>query len=65
MSKGNSKAFAVTLKRSLIGCTTSQIETARCLGLRKRHQVVEVKDTPANRGQIYKIQHLIEVEAKR
>ncbi|HPI39900.1 MAG TPA: 50S ribosomal protein L30 [Pseudobdellovibrionaceae bacterium] len=58
------KKFMVTLKRSLIGCTTSQKDTVRCLGLRKRHQTVEVDDNPANRGQIYKVQHLVDVAVK-
>ncbi len=59
------KTFKVTLKRSLIGCTESQRNTVRCLGLSKRHQTVDVNDTPANRGQIMKVQHLVDVEVKR
>lgn len=58
------KKFVVTLKRSLIGCTQRQIDTVRCLGLKKRHQTVEVNDTAANRGQIMKVQHLVEVVVK-
>ena len=57
------KKFNVTLIRSLIGCTETQRETVRCLGLRYRNHTVSVNDTPANRGQIYKIQHLLTVEA--
>lgn len=56
-----SKKFALTLKRSLIGCTQSQRETVRCLGLKKRHQTVTVADNPATRGQILKVQHLVDV----
>ncbi len=56
------KQFKVTLKRSLIGCTQTQADTVRCLGLRKRHGIAMVNDTPANRGQIIKVQHLIDVE---
>jgi large subunit ribosomal protein L30 len=59
------KVFKVTLKRSLIGCTQDQKDTVRCLGLRKRHQTVEVKDNPAQRGQILKVQHLIDVVVAR
>ena len=55
------KIFKVTLKRSLIGCTARQRDTVRCLGLKKRHQSAEVTDTPANRGQILKVQHLVDV----
>lgn len=58
------KTFLVTLKRSVIGCTKDQRETVRCLGLRKRHQTVEVADNAANRGQIMKVQHLIDVVVK-
>jgi len=59
------KTFKVTLKRSLIGCTESQRETIRCLGLSRRHQTADVKDNPANRGQIMKVQHMVEVEVAR
>jgi large subunit ribosomal protein L30 len=55
------KKFELTLKRSLIGCTESQRETVRCLGLKKRHQKVVINDNPANRGQILKVQHLVDV----
>jgi large subunit ribosomal protein L30 len=56
------KKFTVTLLRSLIGCTESQRQTVRCLGLRKRHQTVVIADNQANRGQILKVQHLIDVK---
>lgn len=59
------KSFLVTLKRSTIGCTQDQRDTIRCLGLRKRHHTVEVKDNPAMRGQILKVQHLVDVVVKR
>lgn len=56
------KQFRVTLKRSLIGCTKDQRETVRCIGLRKRQQEVVVNDSPAMRGQIMKVQHLLDVK---
>lgn len=58
------KTFVVTLKKSLIGCTQDQKDTVRCIGLKKVSQSVEVKDTPANRGQIMKVQHLVDVAVK-
>jgi large subunit ribosomal protein L30 len=58
------KKFVVTLKRSLIGCTQEQKDAVRCLGLKRRHSTAEVNDTPANRGQIVKVQHLIDVVVK-
>jgi len=56
------KSFRITLKRSLIGCTKDQRETVRCLGLRKLQQEVVVQDNPAMRGQIMKVQHLLDVK---
>ncbi|MBK9323403.1 MAG: 50S ribosomal protein L30 [Bdellovibrionaceae bacterium] len=58
------KTFVVTLRKSLIGCTQDQKDTVRCIGLKKVRQSVEVKDTPANRGQIMKVQHLVDVAVK-
>lgn len=59
------KKFVVTQKRSLIGCTESQRATMKALGLRGRHKSVVVADNPANRGQILKVQHLVEVKVQR
>lgn len=59
-----SKTFKVTLKKSVICCTDSQIRTIRALGLKKTHSSVEVKDNAANRGQLVKVQHLVEIEVK-
>lgn len=56
------KKFKLTLKRSLIGCTQDQIDTVRCLGLRKRSSSSVRADNNAVRGQILKVQHLISVE---
>ncbi len=58
------KVFVVTLKKSLIGCTQDQRDTVRCLGLKRRQHTVEVKDSPAARGQMMKVQHLIDVAVK-
>jgi large subunit ribosomal protein L30 len=42
--------------------TDRQIATLHGLGLKRRHQVTEIVDTPAVRGMINKVQHLIRVE---
>jgi large subunit ribosomal protein L30 len=55
------KQFHLRLKRSTIGCTQDQKDTVRCLGLRKTNSTVVVKDNPQMRGQIMKVQHLLEV----
>lgn len=61
----NKKAAKGTLRvkwvRSSIGCTDDMRQTVRGLGLRKLHQVVERQDTPAVRGMIHKVRHLVEV----
>jgi large subunit ribosomal protein L30 len=55
------KTIRVKLVRSPIGYEKSQKETVKALGLRKMHQVVEKEDTPALRGMINKVSHLVEV----
>ena len=52
----------VTQVRSAIGFDRSQRATLRGLGIRRLHQTVEVEDTPAVRGMIRKVIHLVEVE---
>jgi large subunit ribosomal protein L30 len=46
---------------SSIGCTEDVRQTIRGLGLRRMQQVVERQDTPAIRGMIHKVRHLVEV----
>jgi large subunit ribosomal protein L30 len=46
---------------SFIGCPEGMRETIRGLGLRRLHQVVEREDSPAIRGMILKVRHLVEV----
>ncbi len=52
----------VTLKRSLIRSTQSQRDTVRGLGLRKIRQSRVLEDSPAVRGMITKVAHLVDVE---
>lgn len=56
------KSLRVTLVRSAIGYTKDQKATVKALGLRRLHQTVEHKDTPALRGMLNKIIHLIKIE---
>jgi len=60
--KTEKKTVRVTLVRSPIGYTESQKRTVRALGLRRMHQTVEHQDTPALRGMITKVIHLLKVE---
>jgi large subunit ribosomal protein L30 len=52
----------IALVRSLIGNTQRQRDTVRSLGLRRIRQTVEHPDSPALRGRIAKVQHLVQVE---
>ena len=55
------KAFKVKQVKSTSGQTRKQKEAIRCLGLRGIGKEVTVKDHPAQRGQILKVQHLVTV----
>jgi large subunit ribosomal protein L30 len=48
--------------RSAIGFDRRQRATLRGLGFRRIGQTVEVVDTPAVRGMIRKVSHLVQVE---
>jgi large subunit ribosomal protein L30 len=56
------KALRVTLVKSPIGFTKDQKATVRALGLRRMNHMVEHKDSPAIRGMLNKIIHLIKIE---
>ncbi|HMZ06523.1 MAG TPA: 50S ribosomal protein L30 [Anaerolineales bacterium] len=58
----SAKTLRVTLVRSSIGYTKDQKATVKALGLRRLHQTVEHKDSPALRGMLNKVIHLIKIE---
>jgi large subunit ribosomal protein L30 len=47
---------------SFIGCPKDMRATIRGLGFRRMQQVVEHPDSPAIRGMILKVRHLVAVE---
>ena len=51
----------VTLLKSPIGFNRNQAAVVRGLGLRRIRHTVELKDTPATRGMIHKVRHLVDV----
>jgi len=59
------KKFKVRLVKSTIGCTEDQIKTVKSLGLRKLGSSVLLSDNGANRGQILKVQHLLDVVVEK
>ncbi|TFJ92856.1 50S ribosomal protein L30 [Lentibacillus salicampi] len=54
-----SKQLEITLTRSVIGRTEGQRQTIQSLGLKKIRQSVVREDTPAVRGMIDKVSHLV------
>ena len=52
----------VTLVKSVIGCKKDQIATVRALGLHKLNDSAEHVDTPAIRGMVTKVSHLVKCE---
>ena len=58
VKKSNSKFFKVKLVKSPYGRIKSQQLSLKGLGLKKLNSIVEVLDTPSNRGLFSVIQHL-------
>jgi large subunit ribosomal protein L30 len=52
----------VTYSNSSIGLRQDQKDTVRRLGLTRLGQMVEHEDTPALRGMLHKVRHLVTVE---
>ena len=55
------RRLKVTLMRSTIGFNKTQAKTVQGMGLRRINHSVELPDTPATRGMIHKVRHLVEV----
>lgn len=62
MAKKKSTILKIKWVRSFIGCPKDMRQTIRGLGLRRMQQIVERPDTPAIRGMIDKVRHLVEVQ---
>jgi large subunit ribosomal protein L30 len=58
-SKGGT--LTVTLTKSPTGFNRSQGIVVKSLGLRRIRHSVQLKDTPATRGMIHKVRHLVDV----
>jgi large subunit ribosomal protein L30 len=66
MAKKTAKAAApkrltITLVKSTIGFNRTQAKTVQGMGLRRINHSVELPDTPATRGMIHKVRHLVTV----
>jgi len=58
----DAKKIKVTQTGSPIGRTDDQLATLVGLGLNKRHRSRVLEDTPAVRGMINKVRHLVRVD---
>lgn len=58
------KTVKVTLVRSPIGALQKHKQCLTGLGLRRIRHGVELEDTPAVRGMINKVRHLVRVEGE-
>ncbi|ASS41203.1 50S ribosomal protein L30 [Eubacterium minutum ATCC 700079] len=56
------KMVKITLTKSTIGASPKQRKVVEALGLKKMHHSVELIDTPATRGAVKKVEHLVTVE---
>ena len=52
----------ITQTKSTIACLKNQIANIKALGLHKVGQTVIHNDTPAIRGMIFKVKHMVKVE---
>jgi large subunit ribosomal protein L30 len=52
----------VTQVKSRNGSDRRQLDTLRSLGLRRIGHTVEQRDTPALRGMVHAVRHLVKVE---
>jgi large subunit ribosomal protein L30 len=62
MAEKTSRMLKIKWVRSFIACPQDMRQTIRGLGFRRMNQTVEREDTPATRGMILKVRHLVVVE---
>lgn len=56
------KELSITQVKSTIGCPADQKATVRALGLKRLNDTIVKQDTPAVRGMLFKVKHLVKVE---
>jgi large subunit ribosomal protein L30 len=65
MAEKTPKVLKIKWVVSFIACPKDMRQTIRGLGFRRMNQVVEREDTPAIRGMIHKVRHLVTVEGAK
>jgi large subunit ribosomal protein L30 len=58
----DARRLKITLVKSTIGFDKKQHQVVTSMGLRRLNHSVELPDTPATRGMILKVRHLVTVE---
>ena len=58
---GNGKTILIEYYRSFIAAPKTHKQIVKSLGLTKLNQIVERKDTPATRGFVAKVPHLLRI----
>ncbi len=58
------RTITIRLKKGTIACPPNQRANINGLGLKRREQEVTLENTPAIRGMIKKVLHLVEVVAE-
>jgi large subunit ribosomal protein L30 len=61
-TSASGKRLKIKLVKSTIGFNKTQAKTVQGLGLRRLNHTVELLDTPATRGMIHKVRHLVDVQ---
>jgi large subunit ribosomal protein L30 len=61
--EAKNKGLVIRLKKGRIACNPNQRACLQGLGLKKRHQEVSLENTPAVRGMVKKVLHLVEILA--
>ncbi|MBY0469670.1 50S ribosomal protein L30 [bacterium] len=59
------KTITIQLKKGTIACPPDQRATVNGLGLKSRHQMKTLENTPSVRGMIKKVLHLVEVVSEQ
>ena len=60
-----SETLRVTLVKSMIGRPEKHRKVLRGMGLTKMNRTVELENTPAVRGMVKKVSHLVTAEEKK
>ena len=53
--------LVLRLKKGRISCSPNQRACLKGLGLKKRHQEIQLQNTPSIRGMVKKVIHLLDI----